>query len=173
MKHGRTEDTTSVCQECGATVYREHLDSGIARYEDGRLLCSHCVAELEAKHDSEGGANAFEPIEFEDDAPASGTAVQEAMSQSRIHAATKQTMGMAGAWDETKFRRPLHPDMGGATRCRVFHCKLSEGALDFMINQINEWLDSNEQIVVKFMTSVIGPFEGKHTEQNLIVTVFY
>lgn len=172
MKHGRTEDTTSVCQECGATVYREHLDSGIARYEDGRLLCAHCVAEFEAQHDKEGGGEAFEPIVFEDE-ESSGTSVSDAMSQSRIHGATSTTLGMAGTWDDSKFRRSLRPDKPGATRFRVFHCKLSEGALDFMVHQINEWLDGNEQIVVKFTTSTIGPFEGKHTEQNLIVTVFY
>ncbi len=172
MKHGRTEDTTSVCQECGSTVYREHLDSGIARYEDGRLLCAHCVAEFEAKHDGDVGGDAFEPIVFEDE-ESSGTSVSDAMSQSRIHGATTQTLGLAGAWDDSKFRRRLHPDIAGATRCRVFHCKLSEGALDFMVNQINEWLDGDEQIVVKFTNSAIGPFEGKHTEPNLIVTVFY
>lgn len=169
MKHKGSEDLTSICQECGATVYREHLDSGIARYEDGRLLCSHCVSEFEAKHDAaEGGSGgeAFEPIVFDDEEP-------DPMSQSRIHGATSHGMATAGSWDDSKFRRPLRPDKVGATRCRVFHCKLSEGALEFMLNQINEWLDGNDQIVVKSMNSTIGPFEGKHTEQHLMVTVFY
>ena len=42
-----------------------------------------------------------------------------------------------------------------------------------MMNQINEWLEANEEIVIKFSNSSIGPFEGKHTEQNIIITVFY
>ena len=167
MKQHRSEDVTSICQECGATVYREHLDSGIARYEDGRLLCAHCVAEFEAKHDGvSSGGEAYEPIVFDDEEP-------DPMSQSRIHGATSHGMATAGSWDDTKFRRPLRPEKPGSTRCRVFHCKLSEGALEFMLNQINEWLDGNDQIVAKSVNSTIGPFEGKHTEQHLIVTVFY
>lgn len=166
MKQRGSEELTSVCQECGATVYREHLDSGIARYEDGRLLCSHCVADFEAKHDGVGGGEAFEPIVFDDEEP-------DPMSQSRIHGATSHGMATAGGWDDSKFKRPLRPDKNGSTRCRVFHCKLSEGALEFMLHQINDWLDANDQIVVKSMNSTIGPFEGKHTEQHLIITVFY
>lgn len=42
-----------------------------------------------------------------------------------------------------------------------------------MTGQINEWLDANDKIVVKFATTTIGPFEGKHTEPNLIITAFY
>ncbi len=172
MKHGRSEDTTSACQECGASVYREHLDSGIARYEDGRLLCAHCVAEFEAKHDTNDADGGFEPIVFEDEVGGDAGA-SDALSHSRIHGATKAGLSTPGAWDDSKFQRPLSPKSAGASRCRVFHCKLSEGALEFMINQINDWLDANDQIVVKFMNSAIGPFEGKHTEQNLMITVFY
>ena len=42
-----------------------------------------------------------------------------------------------------------------------------------MQGQINEWLDGNDQIVVKFVCANIGLFEGKHTEPNLILNVFY
>lgn len=166
MKHNKQEEVTYICKECGATVYREHLDSGIARYEDGKLLCAHCVTELENARDANTAVDSYEPIVFDDDEP-------DPMSQSRIHGATSHGMATAGAWDDSKFRRPLRPDKPGASRCRVFHCKLSEGALDFMLTQINDWLDSNDQIVVKAMNSSIGPFEGKHTEQHLIITVFY
>ena len=60
-----------------------------------------------------------------------------------------------------------------ATRCRTFHSKLTDGAINFLNHQINEWLDGNEDITVKFSNSTIGPFEGKHVEMNLIVTLFY
>ncbi|MCH7808459.1 MAG: hypothetical protein IIB60_04485, partial [Planctomycetes bacterium] len=45
--------------------------------------------------------------------------------------------------------------------------------LVFMSTQINEWIDGNDEIVIKFVTSGIGMFEGKHSEPNLIVTLFY
>ena len=166
MKHEKVEEDLYICKECGSTIYREHLDKGIARYEEGKLLCAHCVIELENSRDAEGAGEKYETITFDDEEP-------DAMSQSRIHGATSHGMATAGTWDDSKFKRPLRPDKVGATRIRVFHCKLSEGALDFMLNQINDWLDGNDQIVVKMMNSSIGPYEGKHTEQHLIVTVFY
>lgn len=167
------DEVTSTCQQCGASVYKQHVESGIARYERGKLLCSHCVAEFEHEHDKDGTVEeAYERIEFDNDddrpdAPAAD------LSSSRIHGASATTLGVAGAWDDAKFKRPLLPNISGATRCRTFHCKLSEAAVEFMNNQINEWLDHNDKIVVKFSNSTIGNFEGKHTEPNLIVTVFY
>jgi len=166
------DEVTSVCAACGASVYKQHLESGIARYEEGKLLCSHCVAEYEKAHDAAAGAEpeVFEPIEFDDERPFEPGAD---MSQSRIHAASAATLGITGAWDDARFKRSLQTESTVATRCRTFHCKLSEAAVDFMNNQINEWLDHNDQIGIKFATSTIGNFEGKHTEPNLIVTIFY
>ena len=163
-----TDEVTSVCGACGSSVYKQHLDSGIARHVGGKLLCSHCLKEQE---EQKSGDDVFEPIEFDDDDDISSDSSVEDLSSSRIHSAT--SMGRAAAWDESKFKRPLQPGIDGATRCRTFHCKLSEGALEFMMNQINEWLEANEEIVIKFSNSSIGPFEGKHTEQNIIITVFY
>ena len=166
-----TDDIASKCEECGASVYRAHLDSGIARYEKGRLLCAHCIAEFERTHQGKPDDD-FAPIAFDDDdEPARGEKVD--MSASRIHGATKQTLGVSGAWNEGRFKRTLDPQSTGATRCRTFHAKLSAAAIEFMNNQINEWLEGNADIVIKNATSCIGPFEGKHTEQNLIITVFY
>ncbi len=173
MKH--EEDVTTSCEECGASIYQQHLNSGIARYEDGKLLCAHCVADYEKKHDATSGGESdmLAPIQLEsehDEQPAPSMD----MSSSRIHGASEATLGhMAGGLDESRFKRPLQPDNPGATRCRTFHCKLSDGALDFLNSQINEWLDKNENIVVKFTNTTIGPFEGKHTEPNLIMVLFY
>jgi hypothetical protein len=161
------DEVTSVCGACGASVYRQHIESGIARYKGGKLLCSICASEDEAEEDQ-----AYAPIEFDDDEDA-GESKEELMSSSRIHSASSMGMAAGKDWDESKFRRPLQPATGGATRCRTFHCKLSEGALDFMINQINEWVDGNDKVVIKYASTTIGPFEGKHTEQNLIITIFY
>jgi hypothetical protein len=174
MKHAHHEEVTSTCESCGASIYQAHLDSGIARYEGGKLLCAHCVAEYEKSHDAVtgGGAEDFAPIELEGDVD-KHLAPAKDMQSSRIHAVSAATLGHAGAWDESRFKRKCQRDGGGAIRCRTFHCRLSEGAVEFMTGQINEWLDNNPDIVVKFSNSVIGQFEGKHTEPNLILTVFY
>ena len=67
----------------------------------------------------------------------------------------------------------MEPDKPGGTRCRIFHAKLNDGAIAFMSEQINEWLDTSTGIYVKTSTSTIGVFEGKHADPNLIVTLFY
>lgn len=169
------DDVASICQKCGASVYKQHLDSGIARYEGGNLLCAHCVADYERSHDAATGADTaeFERITLEsDDNEADDDVPRVEMSESRI-VTSGRTLGVAGAWDDSRFKRPLDPRHEGATRCRTFHSKLTEGAIEFLNNQINEWLDSQDNIVVKFSNSVIGPFEGKHTDPNLIITLFY
>ena len=165
-------EPTSVCGACGASVYQEHIDSGIARHEDGKLLCSFCVADYERQRDAletpeasgstESIALEVEEEELEKDRP-----------KSRIQLSQGSMLGATGLWDDSRFKRRLQPGIAGATRCRTFHAKLSEGALDFMTNQINEWLDNNDEVAIKFVSSSIGMFEGKHTEPNLILTMFY
>lgn len=163
MKH----DDAKSCQGCGASVYPEHLESGIAKIVDGKLLCSHCAKEDEAA--ASGVLDLMEPIPLDDD-DKGDTRVE--MSDSVI-AVTAQTLNIAKAWDESRFNRKLDPKAGSATRCRLFHAKLSDGAIDYLNGQINEWLDQNADITIKFANSVIGPFEGKHTEPNIILTLFY
>ena len=165
-----TDDITSKCEDCGASIYREHIDSGIARYEEGKLLCAHCVAEYEQAHDGTvGGEEEFvAPIAYDDDADDT-----EEMGESRIHVSTGSMLAGSGKWDDSRFKRPLDPKSPGASRCRTFHSKLNEGALEFMSTSINEWLDGDKNIVIKFSTSTIGVFEGKHPEPNLIVALFY
>lgn len=165
------EQAHSTCSSCGAAIYPEHLDSGIARYEGDKLLCSFCVADYERSHDDSGVAKAdagLEPISLQDDdedaAPASRT---------RIHAISSGMFGGGHAWDDSRFKRQADPQGHGATRCRTFHSKLNDGSIEFMTNSINEWLDGDPNIRVKFATSVIGIFEGKHAEPNLILTLFY
>ncbi|MFQ5494869.1 MAG: hypothetical protein ACE5EX_05770 [Phycisphaerae bacterium] len=168
-----SEEVTSTCESCGASVYQEHLTSGIARYEGGKLLCTHCVAEYEETHDATRGGVTEElaPIVLEGHEDSTDSASE--MSSTRIHGMSAATLLTSAAWNESRFKRALEPQGTGATRCRLFHCKLSEGAVEYVNNQINDWLDANEQITIKFATSTIGMFEGKHTEPNLIMTLFY
>ncbi len=166
------DEVTGTCEECGASVYQETLDSGIARRENGKLLCAHCVTESERSSDAADGEAVDELAPIEMESRASRRGAKSDMSSSRIRAA-EGTRGSADALDDTRYKRPLRPDNVGATRCRTFHCRISQGAIDFMNNQMNEWLDQSPEITLKFVTSTIGMFEGKHTEPNIIMTVFY
>ena len=173
------QDVTSVCESCGASIYKEHLDSGIARYEGGKLLCTHCVSEYERAHDGTVGAgdddDMLKPIAFADDEESdSGGGDEEELSSSRIQVASGSILGGgSGKWDDEHLKRKLDPTSIGASRCRMFHSKLNEGAIEFMTTNINEWLESSPNVVVKFASSTIGVFEGKHAEPNLILTLFY
>ena len=158
------------CEECGASVYKQHIDSGIARYEGGKMMCSHCVADYEKKHESDAGIG-FEPIELEGGDDEEDVAVN--LSSHTQISTTTAILGLGKAWDDSEYKRPLDTRAISATRCRTFHSKLSESSLQFMNDQINDWIDKDEAITVKFSTSTIGIFEGKHPEPNLILTIFY
>ena len=60
----------------------------------------------------------------------------------------------------------------GAIHVKSFHCKLTGDSLEFLDRQINEWLDAHPQYEVKFVTSSIGTWTGKHKEPNMIVNVW-
>ncbi len=60
----------------------------------------------------------------------------------------------------------------GAIHVKSFHCKLTGDSLEFLDRQINEWLDDHPQYEVKFVTSSIGTWSGKHKEPNMIVNVW-
>lgn len=167
-----TDQSTSVCGGCGASVYREHIDSGIARHEGGKLLCKHCVEDFEKSNDASAAGDVveFEPIQMEEDDEYTRPLD---MSESRVHAATGASLVAKAIWDESKFKRKPDPNALGCCRMRIFHAKLSEGALEYMNNQINEWLDENEDINIKYATTTIGLFESKHTEPNIFMSVFY
>jgi len=170
------EDVTAPCQVCGASVYPEHIESGKARYDGGKLLCPHCVADEEKKKKKEtafpGDDIDLSPISFDEPDPNDMSESKADLSESRIHGFSDDKFGSSG-WDESKFKRKVDPNATGAARCRIFHAKLSDGALTFMNDQINEWLDENPQVSIKFATSTIGILEGKHAEPNLMLTLFY
>jgi hypothetical protein len=166
--------TTSICEQCGATIYKEHLDARIARYEEGKLLCPHCVEEYEAKHDMSGTdvIDLIEPIALGEE---KAEDAELASSQTKITAfgSDGTAIGAASKKDETAFKRSLQPDKSYGTRCRIFHSKLNDGAIAFMTDQINDWIDKNPDVSIKALHTTIGIWEGKHADPNLIVTMIY
>ncbi len=73
---------------------------------------------------------------------------------------------------EDKWSRSPNVTGTGAIHCKSFHCKLVGESLEFLDQQINEWLDAHPQYEVKFVTSSIGEWTGKSKEPNLIVQVW-
>jgi hypothetical protein len=72
----------------------------------------------------------------------------------------------------TQYKRKAVNTGQGAIRCRVFHCKIAESSIQHMESQINSWLD-DEDVDVKHVGHVVGAMEGKHTEPNIIVLIWY
>ena len=73
-----------------------------------------------------------------------------------------------------KPRQPQQIDASGRiTHVRNFFTKLHAGAIDFLGGQINKWLLENPNIVIKRTNVVTGEIQGKKTEPNIIITVWY
>lgn len=79
---------------------------------------------------------------------------------------------LAGKKHEDKWARTPNVTGTGAIHVRSFHCKLVGESLEFLDQQINEWLDAHPQYEVKFVTTCIGEWTGKIREPNLIVQIW-
>jgi hypothetical protein len=161
-------DWADTCAGCGASVYQEHITRGLAVRNAGRLLCPHCLEEQQdsAPHGTEPGALTL--VEPEEPA-AAGIA---AAARSGIHGFSGTGVALNTGMDAAIQQRPISPGPG-ATRIRTFHCRLSEGAVTNLDQQVNAWLSRHPEIEIKFAKSVVGVWEGKHAEPNLILTLFY
>ena len=59
------------------------------------------------------------------------------------------------------------------TGVKTFFTKLHPGAIDFLSEQIANWLSDNPDITIKQTNTVTGPVRGKMTEPNIIITIWY
>jgi hypothetical protein len=167
---GSEEEVLKTCDECGATIYPEHLQKHAAELYDDRLLCPHCLKEYkEAAEPARelGVGDAPIALVAEDDVD-----VSKPSASIRAFGAGVGTTGTA-ATAEREWRRSLLSDSRNARRCRTFHCKLTDGSFTHLNDQINEWVDTQDDVEIKFALSNVGVVEGKHTDPHLIITVFY
>lgn len=177
------QEPVQSCTACGATIYPEHLAKQVAGEWGGKLLCHYCLEEKRASGSSAGSAaeaDGAAPIPLVDDVPIALIDEKPASAGRASGPAIRSIGGGLGGMTEAaaaavrqNLRRPLLTGTPNATRCRVFHCKLADGAFGHIAAQINEWADGDEQIEIKFATSCIGVVEGKHADAHLIVTAFY
>lgn len=161
-----SDDPVKSCEGCGASIYPEHIDTGIAGYHGGQLLCPHCLKEKKSGPSEEGNEIDLSPVAV-DASPSSGKTTVSSFSGDSLAGASH------GPADESKYQHPPDPNSPNASRCRTFHSKLNEGAVGFMQEQLNAWADKDPNIRIKFASSTIGVFEGKHADPHLILTVFY
>jgi len=59
------------------------------------------------------------------------------------------------------------------TGVKTFFTKLHPGAMDFLDGQITLWLKRNPGVTIKRTNTVTGMVQGKKTEPNIIITVWY
>ncbi len=173
------------CADCGATIYPEHLEKRVAEHWEGKLLCPFCLREKRSASGlgvSPTGAAppvATQPTAVVELESAEGAAGDDApIAYEKKPTAIRSIGGGPGGMPvgsvaEAAYRRALLRGTPNATRCKTFHCKLADGPINYMCEQINEWADGDDSIEIKFATSTIGVIEGKHVDPHLIVTVFY
>lgn len=59
------------------------------------------------------------------------------------------------------------------TGAKTFFTKLHPGAIDFLDEQITNWLSDNPGVTIKRTNIITGPVQGKTTEPNIIITIWY
>lgn len=84
-----------------------------------------------------------------------------------------QAFGSEMAHKKHNWKRQTVKTGVGAIRVKSFHGKYSEQGLEYLDNAINEWLDSNPDIEVKFVTPTVMTFEGKIKEPAIVLNVWY
>lgn len=73
---------------------------------------------------------------------------------------------------EDQWQRTPNTTGAGAIHCKTFHSKLTDDALRYLDQMINEWLDQHPQYEVKFVNSTVGTLTGKLKEPHLICQVW-
>jgi hypothetical protein len=59
------------------------------------------------------------------------------------------------------------------TGVKTFFAKLHVGAIEFLDEQITNWLKNNPDVTIKRTNTVTGEIQGKKTEPNIIISVWY
>jgi hypothetical protein len=159
------EEGIKSCEICGATIYPEHLSSGRAAVLKGQLLCPVCLNEKKSETTST-------PLTV-DGEPAVALIDETEMEKSG-RKVIRAFGGVGGhKIDESQLQRALQKTGTGATRIKIFHTKMNDGAVDFLCQTVNEWTDKNPDIDIKLVQSTVGIWEGKHPEPHLILTIWY
>jgi len=165
------------CQSCGGNIYAEHIDQGRAGRWAGQMLCPICYAgetRPEAGRRCRGPHGRYAPA-----AADRGPGIERGRADlaGRLHGRGRGVANPGRRHEDSPaanvFKRPTTMTGQGATRVRTFHSKIQAESIEFMDTAINEWLDENPDVEVKFVSSTIGVMAGKFPEPNIILSVWY
>ncbi len=67
----------------------------------------------------------------------------------------------------------FHSEGSKITSVKTFFTKLHHGSVQFMDEQISEWLKSNPGVEIKQTNVCVGDVVAKKTEPNIIVMIWY
>jgi len=172
-----------LCQVCEAEITPEQIAKREAGLLKGVLHCPKCVqAKRQAAAQTQTAAavpvgattGASTRPAAATDEPITLLGTDEGAAQSSMIRTFAGGGGTAvGEKADRQFKRPLAGQNEGATRCRTFHAKLAAGAIVYLDDQINEWIDGHPEVFIKTVSTTVGLFEGKHAEPHLMVTIFY
>ncbi len=121
-----------------------------------------------------GSQNVNEPISLDDKSTVSrsplnlgggGTTQAPKISQTKPVAPVLASQEAAGAPQAAPSER--------ITGVKTFFTKLHAGAIEFLGEQITKWLEENPSVSIKLTNTVTGEIQGKKTEPNIIITVWY
>ncbi len=84
--------------------------------------------------------------------------------------AFNQSLGSKRHTEEWK--RKTNVNGMGATHVKSFHCKLNAESVEYMDQQINQWLDEHPDYEVKLVTSTVGEWSGKVKEPAMVMNVW-
>ena len=143
-----------------------------------QFKCSQCEELLEAPESMQGERLQCPKCRYPELVPApeeKADSIKLETNGENINEATQiRTFGSDSTRErKEEYKRPLNTTGKGATRVRTFHTRLSNNAMAFLDEQVNEWVDENPDIEVKFSTSTVGMVESKKTEPHLIINVWY
>jgi len=117
-----------------------------------------------------GGEDADKPIPFDD----GGVEVSHSplnLGAGAASGAAETEAPAARAAGRDTVKRVSWPDR--ITGIRTFYTKLHPGAMEFLDEQVCNWLRDNPGVNVKRTNVVIGDVAAKKTEPNIIVSIWY
>src|ERR1051326_9030577 len=112
-----TVETIQACASCRVTIYPEHSERHLDEYWAGQLLCLECAAEKKG-HPPPARVD-VEVARAPADSPAASA---PSAPPPRPHIQTSSPIGRV----QKTYTRPLIQGGANATRCRTFHCRITE-----------------------------------------------
>ncbi len=114
----------------------------------------------------------LEELKIEDADDLAPIDIDDSPSQASLGGSMIQVFGGDRVPHEDNWSRKTNVTGQGATHVKTFFCKLRPDAIQFVDDQVNDWLDKHPEYEVKFVTSTVGKLVGKNVEDALFMNVW-